>query len=118
LPESHDRGRFSGIVFENYFSKEFRGNSTNKTSFSHKPLDEFLVLVNASWEDKNEDDRMMEWAREFFQKHSGNSCGSAANFISAGTPVEKVFGEEVAKKYSEIKTKYDPDNFFKFNSFQ
>ena len=94
---------------------------------SHEEMDmaasyrdaEFVLAINSGWSDPTEDAKLIKWTRDFWsamQKYS--SGGIYVNFVSSSEDPENVqtaYGEDKYQRLAEVKTKYDPDNFFRRN---
>lgn len=80
---------------------------------------EFVLNVEANWEDASDDEANMMWARSLLEKMSGYSDGSRyLNFPGfqeegQGT-MQKTFGDKY-ERLVELKRKYDPTNLFSLN---
>jgi FAD/FMN-containing dehydrogenase len=77
----------------------------------------FAVAVEAQWTDPNESLRNKEWAlagSQLLQPHA--TGGHMPNFLDEEPQavIQAAFGENYAR-LAEIKTKYDPTNFFSMN---
>jgi FAD/FMN-containing dehydrogenase len=80
----------------------------------------FLVSIDTMWEDDSLSDKCISWTKEYFDelhKYSNgqvyfnfNSDMSGSNDLALDS-----FGENY-KKLIAIKSKYDPDNFFRMNA--
>ena len=78
---------------------------------------QFAMNVHARWETPEEDDACISWARSFFDAAAPFASGGAyINFMTEeeGARVASVYGNNL-KRLSEIKKRYDPDNFFRVN---
>ena len=77
----------------------------------------YVMNVHGRWESAEEDERCIAWAREFFAKSKPYaSRGAYINFLTQDETdrIEFAYGE-TWKKLVELKTKYDPANFFRMN---
>jgi FAD/FMN-containing dehydrogenase len=85
------------------------------TAYPHRDI-KFFMNVHTRWEDKNLDDKCIEWARKFSDETGKFATGGVyVNFISEGeNRVNSAFGSNY-EKLARLKKKYDPDNFFKIN---
>jgi hypothetical protein len=80
----------------------------------------FLVSIDTMWNDDSLNDRCIEWTRQFFselQHHSDGQVYFNFNSDMSGSKdlAEDSFGSNY-QKLIDIKTKYDPDNFFRMNA--
>ena len=73
--------------------------------------------INAVWTDPTEDERQVQWARDFWTEVQPYSAGSVyVNFL--GDEGEDRVRAAYGAKYDKLvvlKTKYDPTNFFRMN---
>lgn len=80
---------------------------------------EFVLAINTGWSDPAEDAKQIEWTRDFWSAMQTYSSGGVyVNFVSSGEDPENVqaaYGEEKYQRLVEVKSKYDPDNFFQRN---
>lgn len=77
----------------------------------------FVVNVHGRWDDPNDDDRCVAWAREFFETLTPCATGGGyVNFMTQeeGNRVQAAYGVNY-EKLVRIKKKYDPTNFFRLN---
>jgi hypothetical protein len=80
----------------------------------------FLVSLDTMWNDDALNDHCIQWTKQFFSELQQYSDGQVYfNFNSdmSGSKdlAEDSFGSNY-QKLIEIKTKYDPDNFFRMNA--
>jgi hypothetical protein len=77
----------------------------------------FILNVQAAWENPQEDERHIAWARDFWSAAHPFSTGSAyVNFMTADeedTRVQLAYGERLYARLRDIKTKVDPWNLFR-----
>ena len=101
--------------------EHFHGAATRvragDTAFPHRAVgDNFLVV--SQWMDPADSARCVAWARETYaamQPHF--AAGRYVNYLGddeAGDPVAAAYGANY-RRLQEIKTKYDPNNFFHMN---
>lgn len=79
---------------------------------------EYLVNYQASWEDPQQDDKHIGWARENYQAMSPYASGQYVNFMTEDEvrdPARRAYDEATLSRLSEIKRKYDPENVFNLN---
>ena len=77
----------------------------------------YLLAVEACWEDPEDDDANITWARAFLEEMHQYSDGSVyLNFPGfyedSDELMERSFGDAYAR-LSELKTRYDPENVFR-----
>jgi FAD/FMN-containing dehydrogenase len=79
----------------------------------------FLVAVGASWDDPSSTDKAIAWARQCWDAMGRHSTGGLyLNFPGLGEEKEELVKAGYGANYErlrEIKTKYDPTNFFRMN---
>ena len=77
----------------------------------------YVMNVHGRWETAAEDERGKAWAREFFAKSQPfASKGAYINFLTEEEAGRIAFAYGATyKRLVEIKTKYDPRNFFRMN---
>ena len=80
----------------------------------------FLVSIDTMWTDSSDDESNIQWTREFFnelQTHSGGQVYFNFNSDMSGSDDLALdsFGANY-QRLRDIKTKYDPDNFFSLNA--
>jgi FAD/FMN-containing dehydrogenase len=77
----------------------------------------FVLNVHGRWEDVKEDQKCIEWARDFFKASAPYaSAGAYVNFMTAeeGDRVAAAYGSNY-DRLREIKKRYDPKNVFHLN---
>ncbi|MEZ9950764.1 FAD-binding oxidoreductase [Vibrio breoganii] len=96
------------------------GGATNRVAsdanaYPHRDV-EFIMNVHTRWSETAEDTQCITWAKSFYQATEEFATGGVyVNFISEDEQrVEGAYGSNI-ERLSEIKAKYDPDNFFCVN---
>ena len=96
------------------------GGATNRvapdaTAYPHRDV-EFIMNVHARWDAADQDSVCIAWAREFYDATEPFATGGVyVNFISEDEDrIRGAYGANYAR-LSEVKVKYDPDNFFSVN---
>jgi FAD/FMN-containing dehydrogenase len=86
------------------------------TAFAHR-LDQWDSDIISQWMDASDDEKNIEWTRNFWKEIEPLTEGVYVNHLDAddSTRVKSAYGENYAK-LREIKRKYDPDNFFRMNN--
>jgi FAD/FMN-containing dehydrogenase len=85
------------------------------TAYPHRDA-EFLVNITARWDDPEQDDECIEWARESHAALTEYSTdGTYMNFITEETGEEQFAYRENYDRLVELKTAYDPENLFRLN---
>jgi FAD/FMN-containing dehydrogenase len=78
----------------------------------------FILNINTGWENPNENEKHIKWARDFWNEIRPYSTGGVyVNFISEDEGEDRVkaaYGSNYERLVS-LKNKYDPTNFFRLN---
>lgn len=77
----------------------------------------FVLNVHARWDEPEQDERCITWAREFFQASAPYaSAGAYVNFMTEeeGGRIAAVYGDNYSRLVA-IKRHYDPENIFHLN---
>ena len=87
-----------------------------ETAFGHRSAP-YIININAMWDGQPQTDPVA-WAREFWdamQPFSGG--GTYVNFLGneGEDRVRAAYGAETYDRLVDLKTKYDPENFFRLN---
>jgi FAD/FMN-containing dehydrogenase len=88
-----------------------------ETAFPHRAVGYNFVLIS-EWMERGITDRCIAWARESYAEmtpHTGR--GRYVNYLDedeAGDPIVAAYGPNYGR-LRELKTKYDPENFFRLN---
>lgn len=87
------------------------------TAFPHR-ADGYNLLVLSEWMDPANTDRCIAWARETYAAMEPfMASGRYVNYLAddeTGDPVAAAYGPNY-RRLQELKTKYDPSNFFHMN---
>jgi len=89
---------------------------TSATAYSARDAN-FVVNVHGRWENPEEDQACVRWARDFFQAAAPFASSSAyVNFMTAdeGERVKTAYGPNYARLL-QIKQRFDPENIFHLN---
>lgn len=96
------------------------GGATNRvpedaTAYPHRDI-EFIMNVHTRWEQSNEDEKCISWARDFFNATNAFAAkGVYVNFVSEGDDnTQEAYAENLSRLKS-IKEKYDPENVLRSN---
>ena len=80
----------------------------------------FLVSIDTMWKDDSQNDHCIQWTRQFFnQLHEYSNGQVYFNFNSDMSGSNDLAQDSFGANYQKlirIKTKYDPDNFFRMNA--
>ncbi len=88
----------------------------SETAFSHRAA-RYSLLILAGWEDASETEANVLWARELWDRlQPMAAAGVYVNYLGGEGEqrVRDAYGPNLAR-LSEIKSKYDPENFFRVN---
>ncbi len=86
------------------------------TAYSHRDA-KFIMNVHGRWETPQEDEKVIAWARAFFEASKPFATGGVyVNFLTADEPERAVaaFGTNY-ERLVQVKDRYDPTNFFHMN---
>ena len=87
------------------------------TAFPHR-TEGYNFLVLSQWTDAVDTDACIVWARETYaEMQPFVASGRYVNYLDddeAGDPVPTAYGANY-RRLQELKTKYDPKNFFRMN---
>lgn len=96
------------------------GGATNRvpedtTAYPHRDI-EFIMNVHTRWEQPEEDEKCISWARDFFKATDSFAAkGVYSNFVSDGDDnTQEAYAKNLSRLQS-IKAKYDPENVLRSN---
>jgi FAD/FMN-containing dehydrogenase len=75
----------------------------------------YVMNVNGPWNDPADNDANIAWTRNTWDALAPFSTGARYVNFEAEDGAEAIYGEEKYKRLVEIKSKYDPENFFRYN---
>jgi FAD/FMN-containing dehydrogenase len=107
--------RYSGIAFEHMGGAVARVG-TSETAFSQRSA-AYSFLILAGWEDPSESEANVAWARDLWEQvRPMASAGVYVNYLGTEGEqrVREAYGPNL-DRLAEIKSRYDPDNFFRMN---
>lgn len=86
------------------------------TAFPHRNTP-FLLNIHTRWRDAADDDRCLDWAREFHDATRPFSQGVYVNFLSeeGKDRVREAYTTEVWDRLVRVKKTWDPENVFRMN---
>ncbi len=86
------------------------------TAFAHRKTP-FVLNIHTRWQNDNEDNTCMAWAREFHKATEPFAQGVYVNFLSdeGDDRVKDAYTNDVWKRLVKVKNKYDPNNLFHMN---
>ena len=90
--------------------------ASDATAYAHRDT-KFVMNVHGRWEEPDEDDRCMAWARDLFNATAPfASAGVYVNFLTSDEEdrVRAAYGSNY-NRLAEVKHKYDPGNLFCVN---
>lgn len=90
--------------------------ASNATAYAHRDT-KFVMNVHGRWEEPDEDDRCINWARDLFNATAPfASAGVYVNFLTSDEEdrVRAAYGSNY-DRLAEVKRKYDPGNLFCVN---
>jgi len=90
--------------------------ASDAMAYQHREV-KYILNVHGRWELESDDKKGIGWARDFFQDSAPFASGGAyVNFMTEeeGDRVAAVYGDNF-NRLSQIKNKYDPENFFHLN---
>ena len=90
----------------------------NATAFGDRSMP-FMLSLDAIWPDAADDDKNINWVRNFWNDMQRHSTGRMyLNFPGLGegqSLVRDAYGAEIYANLQKIKQKYDPGNVFRMN---
>jgi FAD/FMN-containing dehydrogenase len=97
------------------------GGATTKpapdaTAYAHRDA-EYVMNVHGRWQTAAEDERCIEWCRDYFAASGAFASGGAyVNFLTEDETdrVRSAYGQNY-DRLARIKKEYDPDNVFRVN---
>ena len=105
----------TAVLIEQYGGAASRV-SPDATAFSQRQAQYDLGIL-AQWADRSDSDRHVAWARAFASAMTPHSAGGyLLNFLGeeGADTIRAAFGTNY-DRLVEVKTKYDPENFFRVN---
>lgn len=90
--------------------------ASDATSFVHRSTP-FVLNIHTRWQEKDDDERCMAWARQFHEATNQFARGVYVNFLGdeGKSRVRDAYSDEVWDKLVQLKDKYDPGNLFRLN---
>ncbi len=88
----------------------------DQTAFAHRSSP-FVLNIHTRWRESSDDNKCLQWARDFHNATQPYSDGVYVNFLSdeGADRVKDAYTRETWDKLVAIKRKYDPENFFRMN---
>ncbi len=106
----------SAIILEYYSSTNSATVPEGGTAYPHRQQ-EFDLIIASNWQDKEEDNKQIAWARNFYndmQAFSSNRAYLNALGVEGEQRVREAYGENY-DRLLQLKKKYDPQNLFRLN---
>ena len=77
----------------------------------------FLLNIHTRWDEAEDDEKCISWAREFFESTKQFANGVYVNFLSdeGEERVKDAYTKDVWDRLVRLKNKYDPVNVFRMN---
>jgi FAD/FMN-containing dehydrogenase len=77
----------------------------------------YIMNVHTRWADASDDARCLTWARDIWEAAKPFANGVYVNFISdeGEARVRDAYPKDVWERLVKLKTRYDPENFFRMN---
>jgi hypothetical protein len=90
--------------------------SADSTAFPHRNTP-FVLNIHTRWQNAEDDEKAIEWAKEFHKKTEPYAEGVYVNFLSSegADRVKDAYTPHVWNKLVEAKNKWDPGNLFRMN---
>ncbi len=90
--------------------------ASDATAYPHRDAN-FVLNVHGRWEDAGDDEKCINWAREFFRETTPHATGGVyTNFMTEDETdrISSAYGAGY-DRLVEAKKKYDPKNLFRMN---
>jgi FAD/FMN-containing dehydrogenase len=102
-------------IFIGQFGGAINRVAPDATAYPHRNAN-YVFTVHTRWENSEDDIKCIEWSKELFDETVTYSTGGVyVNFISEGeNRIAAAFGSNY-ERLAKIKSKYDPENFFRVN---
>ena len=86
------------------------------TAFSHRNTP-FVLNLHTRWQNPQNDEKCLKWAKDFHQDTQPFSRGVYVNFLSneGEDRVKQAYTPDVYKKLVTVKNQWDPGNLFRIN---
>jgi hypothetical protein len=102
-------------IFIGQFGGAINRVAPDATAYPHRKAN-YVFTVHTRWENRADDIKCIEWSKQLFDETTPYSNGGVyVNFISEGeNRIAAAYGSNY-ERLVRIKSKYDPDNFFRVN---
>ena len=86
------------------------------TAFPHRKTP-FVLNLHTRWQNQEDDERCMSWAREFHEATKPFSQGVYVNFLSeeGNARIKEAYTDKVWTRLVQVKKRWDPQNIFHMN---
>lgn len=86
------------------------------TAFPHRKTP-FVLNLHSRWQNQEDDQRCMNWAREFHEATQAFSQGVYVNFLSeeGNARIREAYTDKVWARLVQAKKRWDPQNIFHMN---
>lgn len=91
--------------------------SASETAVGHRNWS-YDILICSMWTDANDDEKNIAWTREFWTAMQAFARDAVyVNYLGeeGADRIKSAYATETFERLSELKTKYDPTNFFRLN---
>jgi FAD/FMN-containing dehydrogenase len=102
------------IVPINAWGGAFGRVSEDATALGHRDS-KFGIYIFAVWPDPSDNDRHVQWAREFHAALRPHMNGAYVNEIGQEGRIHEAYPPATYARLVEVKNRYDPTNFFRMN---
>ncbi|MFC2084191.1 FAD-binding oxidoreductase [Bacteroidota bacterium] len=77
----------------------------------------FVINMHTRWDDESDDEKCIQWARNFFESTKQYADGVYVNFVSDSNEkrIKEAYSPESWDRLVVLKDKYDPNNLFRMN---
>lgn len=90
--------------------------AADETAFGHRNTP-FVLNIHTRWQDVADDERCLQWARDFHRSTEPYAQGVYVNFLSeeGEARVRDAYTDQIWERLVQLKNKYDPHNLFSLN---
>jgi FAD/FMN-containing dehydrogenase len=86
------------------------------TAFAHRTQKYFISIISVWFPDDEDPNRHVAWASEIWEKVRVHAKGVYVNFLQdEWDRLGEAYPAETLRRLHEVKTKYDPENMFRYN---
>ena len=117
LDRALNRPADSALIFIRPFGGAVDAVSTKGSAFGQR--DQFLISIDTTWKDRADTEKCIAWTKAFWDQMLPFSEGKTYfGFAGGMDEVHELVADsfrENHERLAEVKTKYDPNNFFRLN---